>query len=63
MSEGELDEEAVDGSGLDETWEKAWKNYINDEDVYRVDIMGCGVFFEGFYTTDDPNILHLCLGS
>ena len=62
MTEDELDEE-TEGCGLDESWEKAWKNYIEDKDVYRVDIMGCGVFFEGFHTTDGPNVLHLSLGS
>ena len=62
MTEDELDME-TDGCGFDEMWEKACKNYIGDKDVYRIDIMGCGVFFEGFHTTDDPNVLHLSLGS
>ena len=62
MTEEELDKE-TEGAGLDETWEKAWGSYIKDEDVYRVDIMGCGVFFEGFHTADDPDVLYLSLGS
>jgi hypothetical protein len=44
-------------------WDKACKDYEENGDVYRIDIMGYGVFFEGFEITDDPNVLRLCLGS
>ena len=62
MTEDEIYME-TDIGGFDSVWEKAHKDYEGDMDVYRVDIMGWGVFFEGFETTDDPNVLRLCLGS
>jgi hypothetical protein len=62
MTEDEIDIE-TDNGGFAPMWEKARKDYEEDRDVFRIDIMGWGVFFEGFYTTDDPNILRLSLGS
>ena len=62
MTEDEIDIE-TDNGGFDPMWEKARKDYEEDRDVYRIDIMGWGVFFEGFENTDDPNVLRLCLGS
>ena len=62
MTDEEIETE-TDGGGFDPMWKKACKDYEEGRDVYRIDIMGCGVFFEGFHTTDDPNVLHLSLGS
>jgi len=61
MTEEELEME--DGVGLDSTWEKAWRAYVQCENVYRIDIMGCAVAFEGFLTTEEPDVIQLCLGS
>jgi len=62
MTEDEIQME-TEGGGFDPMWDKACKDYEETGDVYRVDIMGHGVFFEGFEITDDPNVLRLCLGS
>ena len=62
MTEDEIDEE-TDVGEFDPMWEKACKDHEAGRDVYRIDIMGCGVFFEGFHATDDPNVLYLSLGS
>ena len=62
MTEDEIHME-TDGGGFDPMWEKACEDHEEGRDVFRVDIMGHGVFFEGFQITDDPNVLHLSLGS
>ena len=61
MSEEELEVE-VDRCGLMSTYE-AWERCVDGEVVHRIEIMGCGIFFEGFHFTDEPGVLRLSLGS
>jgi hypothetical protein len=62
MTEDEIHME-TEGGGLNPMWDKACKDYDEGRHVYRIDIMGWGVFFEGFCATDDPDVLRLSLGS
>ena len=61
MTEEELDLE-VERCGLDATYE-AWGRCVGGQVVHRIEIMGCGIFFEGFHPTKEPDVLRLSLGS
>ena len=61
MTEDEIHME-TEGGGFNLTWDKARRDYDEGRHVHRIDIMGWAVFFEGFYATDDPNVLRLSLG-
>ena len=41
---------------------KARKDRNEGKSVYRIEIMGAVLLFEGFEISSDPNVLHLCLG-
>jgi hypothetical protein len=61
MSEEELVVE-VGRCELMTTFE-AWERCANGETVHRIEIMGRGIFFDGFHFADEPGVLRLSLST